>query len=280
MADEMSHGPGSATDMQDPVIVTGAPRTGVRLLAAIMDGHPSLASGPDLPVVTTLVQQWHEIRTNLGSNHERHHGVPPEASRAAFRDTALRLFAPRLQLTGKQRFVLQGFSAAMLLDKFAALLPGARFVLMVRDPRNVVRSLLGCDWRDTRTGEALPYTRDPAAAARFSVEFMNSALQNAAPLRAAGRLMALHYERLCAEPQRAMSEVGKFLDESAPPPFVLPDSAALVTESQDNPHPPLRVGEVDLASCGTRGTTRAKLALAEMQAATDRLCSALGYRPL
>jgi hypothetical protein len=276
----MSHCPGSAINVQDPVIVTGAPRTGVRLLAAILDGHPSLASGPDLPVVTTLVQQWHEIRTNLGSNHERHHGVPPEASRAAFRNTALRLFAPRLQLTGKQRFVLQSFSAAMLLDKFAALLPEARFVLMVRDPRNVVRSLLECDWRDTRTGEALSYTRDPVAAARFSLEFMNSALQNARPLRAAGRLIALHYERLCAEPQSAMSELGKFLNESAPLPCVLPGSAALVTQSPDNPHPPLRVGEVDLASCGTRGTTRADLALAEMRAATDRLCSALGYRPV
>jgi len=275
----MSDGSGSATDRQDPVIVTGAPRTGVRLLAAILDGHPSLASGPDLPVVTTLVQQWHEIRTNLGSNHERHHGLPPEATRASFRDTVLRLFAPRLHLTGKQRFVLQSFSAAMLLDKFAALLPEARFVLMVRDPRDVVRSLLGCDWRDTRTGEALPYTRDRVAAARFSVEFINSALQNAGPLRAAGRLMALQYERLCAEPGSAMSELGQFLNESAPLPCVLPGSAALVTESPDNPHPPLRVGEVDLASCEGNGTTRAHLALGEMQAATDRLCSALGYRP-
>jgi len=275
----MPEGSSNATDMQDPVIVTGAPRTGVHLLAAILDGHPSLASGPDLPVVATLVQQWHEIRHNLGSNHERHHDVPPEASRAAFRTAALKLFAPRLQLTGKRRFVLQTYSAAMLLDKFGAMLPEARFVLMVRDPRDIVRSLLKCDWRDTRTGEVLPYTRDPVAAARFSFGFMNSALQSARRLRAAGRLMPLHYERLCAEPQGVMAELGMFLNESAPRPCVLPGSAALVTESPDNSHPPLRVGDVDLASCDSLRSTRANLALGEMQAATDRLRLALGYHP-
>lgn len=232
----------------DPVIVTGAPRTGVRLVAAVLDGHPALASGPDLPVVATLVQQWRQIDAELGFNHDRHHGIPPEASREAFRAAALKLFAPRLQLAGKKHFVLQSFTAALLLEPFAALFPTARFIFMTRDPAGIARSLLRCDWRDARNGQRLPYTRDPAAAARFSSDFMSLAMRSTPALEASGRLMTLPYEELCSNPRAAMERVGAFLHDSAPEPRVLAGSAILVTKSPDNPHPPLRAGAVDSRS--------------------------------
>lgn len=270
-------GPG-AGDLPDPIVVTGAPRSGVRLLAAILDGHPALASGPELPFVTTMVQQWHDIRTSLGHNHEQHHGITPDASRAAFRTATLRLFAPRLALAGAQRFVLQTFSAAILLEQFAALFPTARFVLMIRDPRDIVPSLLRCDWRDPRDGKSLPYTRDPAVAAQFLLGFMNSVLQNAQTLQAAGRLMPLHYEQLCADPHGTMDRLGSFLPERPPQPRVSKDSAMLVTESHDNPHPPLRIGAVDsLSSVGRRNAGTAP-DLDPVQAAINRLRRTLGYR--
>jgi hypothetical protein len=234
--------------MLDPVIVTGAPRTGVRLLAAILDGHPALASGPDLPVVATLVQQWRQIDAELGVNHDSHHGIPPEASRESFRAAVLKLFAPRLRLAGKKRFVLQSFAAALLLEPFAALFPTARFIFMTREPGDVARSLLRCDWRDARNEQPLPYTRDLAAAARFSSEFMSLTLRSASVLEAEGRLIKLPYEDLCSNPRAAMARLGTFLRNAAPEPRVLPGSAMLVTKSPDNPHPPLRAGAVDSRS--------------------------------
>ncbi|HEX2140408.1 MAG TPA: sulfotransferase [Woeseiaceae bacterium] len=240
--------PTGAPAVPDPVIVTGPPRTGVRLLAAILDGHPALASGPDLPVVATLVQQWRQIDAELGINHDRHHGIPPEASREAFRAAAMKLFATRLQLAGKKQFVLQSFAAALLLEPFAALFPKARFIFMTREPAGTARSLLRCDWRDARSGEPLPYTRDPAAAARFSSDFLSLALRSTPALQAAGRLITLSYEELCSEPRASMERVGAFLRSSAPEPRVLPASAMLVTKSSDNPHPPLRAGAVDSQS--------------------------------
>jgi hypothetical protein len=269
--DDRSGHRGSADAPLDPIIVTGAPRTGVRLLAAVLDGHPTLASGPDLPVVTTLVRQWHEIHENLGSNHERNHGVSSEASRGAFREAALKLVAQRLKLTGKRRFVLQTFSAAMLLNQFAAVFPAARFILMVRDPRAVVRSLLQCDWRDTRSGEPLPYTRDPASAARFSLDCMHSCLRNARALEVSGRLMALRYEQLCANPDAAMARLGTMLDEVPPQPRVLPASAVLVAESPDNRHPPLRPGALQATSAETAHDP------GETTPAIERLRRLLGY---
>lgn len=260
---------------RDPVIVTGAPRTGVRLLAAILDAHPAFASGPDLPFLATLVRQWQTISSELGPNHARHHGIPLQASRAAFRSAALEIFAPRLRRTGKGRFVLQTFTAAVLLQPFAELFPSARFVLMIRDPQDVVRSLLRCDWLDAHNGQPLAYTRDPEAAARFATEFMSAALESARALGAAGRLMVLPYEALATEPQAALARVGAFLRESPPRASVLPDSAALVAESPDNPHPRLRVGGVDRSSVRSAPGT---LELGDAREPMNRLRAELGYR--
>ena len=265
------------TAARDPIILTGAPRTGVRLLAAILNGHPKLTSGPDLPFIATLVQQWHRIKSDLGSNHERHYGVPVDASRAAFRSAALKVFAPRLHRTGKERFILQSFAAAVLLEPFAELFPNARFVLMIRDPRDIVRSLLRCDWRDLHDGRPLPYTRDPAAAARFSFDFVNAAMRCSTTLERSGRLMTLPYEELCCEPRLAMARLGTFLHESAAEPFVTPESATLVTESPDNPHPPLRAGAVDSASVARWRHARSTLESAQEDAITRELRSTLGY---
>ena len=266
--------PGAGNLPLDPIIVTGVPRTGVRLLAAILDGHPALASGPDLPVIATLVQQWHEIHTNLAEHHERNHRVPPDCSRAAFREAVLKLFAPRLESTGKKRFALQSFTAVALLEQFASLFRDARFILTVRDPQAIARSLLQCDWRDVRTGEALAYTRDPVAAARFTAHHLSSALQNARELQSEGRLMVLRYEGLCADPAGTMAQVGSFLDEAVPHPFVSHSSAELVTRSTDNPHPLLRPGAVDAGSLRTPNS----LDLGPMTAAIEQLRFALGYR--
>jgi Sulfotransferase family len=259
----------------DPVIVAGVPRTGVRLLAAILDAHPALASGPDLPVIATMVQQWHEIHTHLAEHHEKNHRVAPGQSRAAFREATLKLFVPRLESTGKQRFVLQSFAAVALLDRFASLFPEARFLFTVRDPRAVVQSLLQCNWRDVKTGEALPYTRDPVAAARFTAHHLASGLPRARALRSEGRLMMVHYERVCTDPAAAMVQVGAFLHEPGPNPFVAPESAALVTLSPDNPHPPLRCGAVDRVSL----RTCEPLDHGPITAAIEQLRLTLGYCP-
>lgn len=263
-----------ADDLRNPVIVTGIPRTGVRLLAAILDGHPALASGPDLPVVATLVQQWQEIHSSLGAHLERNHRVAPADSRAAFREAVLKLFVPRLESTGKQRFVFHSFTVLPLLDRFTTLFPEARFILAIRDPRTVAGSLLRCDWRDTRTGEALACTRDAVMAARFIVQHMATVLQEkAAALQADGRLMVLRYETLCADPAGSMARTAAFLDADIPHPFVSQASAELVTRSRDNPHPPLRPGSVDTNSLEVRNLPD----LGPMSEPIEKLRRSLGY---
>ncbi len=261
----------------DPIIITGAPRTGVRLLAAILDGHPKLASGPDLPFPVTIARQWREIESTLGINHARHYGLQPDAVRAAFRATVLRLLAPRLNQTGKRRFVIHSFAAAVSVDALAALFPQARFIFMVRDPRDVAVSLLKCEWRNPRDGQRLSYTQDASAAARCWVDFMTIAQSSAAALLETNRLLRLRYEDLCTEPEETMRRLGVLLGEATPQASVGAESAALITASVDNPHPPLRTGAVTAADVGAWRETLPAHQLAAVDAITRAQRSPLGY---
>lgn len=261
----------------DPVIITGVPRSGVRLMAAILDAHPRLASGPDLPFLITMALQWREIATTLGANHAKFHNLPPESVREAFRSAMLALFEPRLRREGKGRFVMQSFAAMLSLDVLAALFPAAHFVFMVRDPRAVAMSLQKCDWRNPANGARLPYTVNPTAGARLWTELMQAGLRSVPALERVGRLHIVRYEDLCTNPGATLKRLGDYLGEAAPAAGVTHASAACVVASADNQHPPLRTGVIDVdAVDGWRGTMRGDT-LREVTACTFPLASRFGY---
>jgi len=257
-----------------PILVCGAPRSGVRLLAALLDGHAQLASGPELPFILTMAQQWRDIEATLGRNHERHYGLAPAQVRAAFSSSILQLVSGRLTATGKSRFVFQSFGITLLLDTFAQLFPAAKFLLCVRDPRAAACSLLRCDWRDPRSGVRLPYTLDVRVAARFLSDFMHLALPKMSELMAAGRLLVVRYEALCTRPAEQLYLLGQFLSERAPPAAVGQDSAAMVVASQNHEHPPLCPGALRTDRVGAWH----ELLAAPQLAAVDQLTAVLRQR--
>lgn len=234
----------------DPVIIAGMPRSGVHLLASILDGHAALASGPELPVILTIAHQWRDIAATLGANHERHHLLPQEATRDNFRTTILRLVMPRVGRAGKHRFVYHSYGAAVSLDVLAALFPASPIVVLLRDPRDVALSLLRCNWVSPRDGRPLPYTRDPLAGARMWLEFMGHTARCLPALQAAGRVLLLRYEDLCARPDETMQRLGAHLGEPPARPRVSDRAARHVVATTDQASPPLRVGAVDTRSVG------------------------------
>jgi hypothetical protein len=262
----------------DPVVICGTLRSGVRLLASILDGHPLLGSGPELTFMVTMARQWQEMRATLGENHARHYGLSHEDVRARFRASALEILMPRILQAGKSRFVLHSFAASVSLEPFAELFPEAKIVLMLRDPRDVARSLLGCDWRNPRDGLPLPYVKDAAAAAKLWSDFTELAMRSVPALEARRRLIRLRYEDLCLRPQETMDRLGEFLGLEPPRPAVDAASAAAVTASLGNPHPLLRAGAVDDRSVGLGRTALNQRDLAAVEAATLALRQRLGYR--
>jgi hypothetical protein len=264
--------------IQDPVLIAGVLRSGVRLLASILDGHPLLGSGPELPFMVTMARQWQELRATLGENHARHYQLSPEDVRARFRASALEIVMPRARHARKARFVLHSFAASVSLEALAELFPQAKIILTLRDPRDVVRSLLGCDWRNPRDGQPLPYVQDAAAAAKLWSDFTEIAMRSVPALEARRRLIRLRYEDLCLRPQDTMDRLGAFLEIEPPRAIVEAASAAAVTASLGNPHPALRVGAIDDRSVGPGRTALNQRDLAAVESATLALRQRLGYR--
>jgi hypothetical protein len=240
----------SSSRLADPIIITGPPRAGVQLLAALLDGHRSFASGPELPVIITMARQWQEISETLGANHAQHYALKPDDVRQAFRTALLRLWSPRLNATGKRRFVMPSFAAVAFLKLLAALLPNARLVLVTRDPRDVVASLFRCDWRSANEGKRLPVTVDVRSATQLWVDSMQIALAGAQELAPSGRVTLIRYEDLCADPLASMRGLASFVGEESLPVAFSPESAALVNVAAGNPLPPLQPGAIRGASVG------------------------------
>jgi hypothetical protein len=264
--------------LADPIMVAGPPRTGVRLLAAILDGHPACASGPELPFLLTMAHQWRDIASTLGANHSRHYLLSAEQTRENFRSSMLGLVMPHVASAGKARFVHHSFGAAVSLDLLAGLFPDARFVFMLRDPRDVVRSLLSCDWRNAQDGTPLPYTRDAGAAARLWADFMGIALRSIPALEASGRLMLLRYEELCVRPVPTLERLGHFLGESPPAARVGTESARVVTATLGDPHPELRAGDLDARGVGAWRAALEPGTVTRVEQITAALGSQLGSR--
>lgn len=262
---------------QDPVVIVGVPRSGVHVLAAILDSHGELASGPELPFVVTVLRQWQDIDSKLGENLATHHHLGRDAVRSAFRSTLLAFFEPRLALTGKRRFVIHSFGAMVCLDLFADLFPAARFILMVRDPRAVAVSLRRCDWRNAQDGTRLPYTTNAAAAARLWNDMLRTAQPAATRLERDGRLVALRYEDLCRNPGAAMTRIGSLLGTAPPQPIVAAEASALVAMSPGNAQPPPVAGRVDVRNESSRRDSLSVTEREQVDATTSELRRLFGY---
>jgi hypothetical protein len=96
------------------------------------------------------------------------------------------------------------------------LFPESPLVAVVRDGRDVVASLLGCDWTDARTGRPMDIVVDPAAAARLWLRSVEASEAMACD----PRLHVVRYEALVASPGDALEALFNRLGE----PF---DAAAL-----------------------------------------------------
>lgn len=265
----------AAESESDPIFVCGPPRSGVRLLATILDGHSALGSGPELPFIVTVAQQWRDLDETLGTNHEKHYGLERDASRQAFRSAILKLFAERLRRVGKRTFVYHSFAAALCMDTLGMMFPQAKFVVTMRDPRAIANSLLRCRWRNPRTGEPLPYTLDAAAGARFVTDFVQAALR-AAPLLQA-RLTFLRYEDLCQRTDEVLTQLATFLAIAPVRPAISSSAAVEIAASSDAPHPPLRTDTIDLASLVRWRTELSATDMSKIEAIAGPVLRAFGY---
>lgn len=138
----------------------------------------------------------------------------------AYRTFNAGLLRACLQTTQKlfpetQHLVLREPHLTMLFPELAELLPRARFICIVRDPRDVVASMIGvgeklkADGLDKDAMGQLFISRDVAAIARHYLSFYTAAFTCRRP-GFRKRLLILKYENLVSDPGKQLIKLREF----------------------------------------------------------------------
>lgn len=193
-------------DENTPLIfVGGVPRSGTTLMRAMLDAHPHVRCGEETRVIPRLLAM-HSTWSRSARERMRldEAGVTDEVLDAAIRAFLLEVIVghgePAPRLCNKDPFTLKS------LDYLSRLFPHAKFVLMLRDGRATVHSMISR--RVTITGFDLSSYRDCLVKWSRAAESMYEQCREAGP----ERCMLLRYEQLVLEPQRSMQRLLHFLD--------------------------------------------------------------------
>lgn len=190
--------------------VGGAPRSGTTLLQNMLDSHPHVLGLPEFIALPEIM----EVRDYLHDLVDRewidrictHQDIDASVARLIRElllarvpeDPAIRLVTEK---TPEDIFVFEALQA---------VLPEARFVVVVRDPRAVVASLLKVRRRFLAMGRMpAPRTRTLRAATTSTTDALDSA--GRARRAASDRILAVRYEDLVREPERETRRVVEFL---------------------------------------------------------------------
>ena len=199
------------------IFIVGCPRSGTTWLQRLLASHPKVQSGEESHVFSMYVgpqlRVWKSQRSSHLLEGQRHLVGPPAYLRdrefvSILRDYACRLLSPVLEkLDPDELFVEKTPSHALFMSEIRELLPEARFIHLVRDPRDVVASLLaaaktwGADWAP----------KSATAAAEMWVEHIH-AVQEAARSLSKDTFHEVNYEKLSRFPEETLKNISKFLD--------------------------------------------------------------------
>jgi hypothetical protein len=192
------------------VFVVGCPRSGTTWLQKLLASHPAIRTGPETDIFSIYVgRAIHAFRADR--DRPRRKGLQCYLSEADFlalqRSFVLRVLSKVLDPLGPGEIFLEKTPEhALYIQDIHACFPQARFIHLLRDPRDVTASLLaaarswGSSWAPS-TGRA---------AGRMWREYVFSA-RKAGAILPASQFLELRYERLESDTESQLKRCASFL---------------------------------------------------------------------
>jgi hypothetical protein len=225
-----------------PVFIVGAPRSGTSLLRQMLNRHPELAICNETHFLRIICKKGRrEAFGDLGNRANRQRLVNEyvslrpmqrlgvDCTRLAERlvqegtsyqalfTSVLRYYA---ESQGKRRFGEKTPRHALFVDTLCEWFPGAVILHIVRDPRDVVASLL-----------RMPFgSRSVVLNARLWLR-LNLAARRSSHLH---EYLEVRYEALVIQPEQELTRICTFIGEEYSPAMLTPEQPAVTDDSWRN----------------------------------------------
>lgn len=186
-----------ASQLSRLVFVGGSPRSGTTLAQRILDCHPDIYGGPEFDFVPRVTDLFREMRGSIRAG--RIDAILDENGLIqAFRSLLAAFLWPKLQAEGASYLSEKTPSNVLAFSWLEECVPEAKKILVFRDPRDVVNSMLEVGQRQRRReGKATGFVRDTIAA----VDYMNHCLQAGASFaESSAKCLTVYYEDMVADP--------------------------------------------------------------------------------
>lgn len=173
--------------MHSPIFLIGTQRSGTTLLGKILSAHKDLYIHNEVPIPRVF---------KAGASREQ---IQAEIDNSVYNRHGKRI-DDLLKAEGKSVWGLKDPQLTEHLPALRQFLPEARFIIIIRDPRAVVRSYIENAWglgTNCYTG-ALRWNREVKEQLEFERELP-------------GHVMKLRYEDLVLHPQESLERVCSFL---------------------------------------------------------------------
>lgn len=187
------------------VFAGGCPRSGTTLLQRVVGAHPTVFSDQEFQFLPSHVLDLREVMADSIRAGNIDRIVDQDTLNDALRNFVATIFFKKLCDTGKSVFCEKTPSNALVLPELLKLFPEARFILILRDPRDIVNSFKGVRQRYLSKSIRPPrFVRSVAA----SVAEINAYFEHGiAAARSDSRILIVHYEDLVNEPDATVRRI-------------------------------------------------------------------------
>lgn len=181
------------------IFVGGAPRSGTTLVQRLLGAHPDIYGGPEfdlMPEISALFQR----HLDLIESGRISKIIDQEQTRIAFRDLLHSLFKHKANEQSVSYISEKSPANCLIFDQLERIIPGCKKIMVLRDPRDILTSMLAVAKRYRDAGDPVPALIQTAAScARTIGDYQRSGILAAEQL---DNVLVLHYENIISDPEQ------------------------------------------------------------------------------
>jgi len=195
------------SDIAQPIFIGGQRRSGTTLLRALLNRHPNIACGPGSKFVQhPSFAAWHDRLSNEWGERVARYGFEQKEVDQAMAALVDDVFSRYAHKYGKLRWAEKTPTNILHIDYLFRLFPHAKFLHIVRDPRDTY-----CSIRHSARTDKPGWARFTPN--RAAIDWRESILCGKRWRDSAERYFELKYEDLVLDPQQVLRSILLFIDE-------------------------------------------------------------------